>query len=121
MPWLDPCLPRPGMFPPDRSVNGKLRMWSGQKLGVGRSRDPVHQPGEHVVVPWKLLLLPSVLGSLVLGVLDRLVITADGQQGIEDRKIFNTNLYSKQNTGHEWTKALTDAERRALIEYLKTL
>ena len=44
-----------------------------------------------------------------------------GQQGIEDRKIFNTNLYSKKNGGHEWTKVLTDAERRALIEYLKTL
>jgi len=43
------------------------------------------------------------------------------QQGVEDRKIFNTNLYSKKNSGHEWTKVLTDAERRALIEYLKTL
>jgi mono/diheme cytochrome c family protein len=43
------------------------------------------------------------------------------QQTVEDRKIYNTNLYSKKNTGHEWTKVLTDAERRALIEYLKTL
>ncbi len=44
-----------------------------------------------------------------------------GQQGVEDRKIFNTNLPSKKNVGHEWTKVLTDAERRALVEYLKTL
>ena len=42
-------------------------------------------------------------------------------QGLEDRKIYNTNLYSKKNTGHEWTKVLTDGERKAILEYLKTL
>ena len=44
-----------------------------------------------------------------------------GAAGMEDRKIYNTNLYSKKNRGHEWTKALTDAERKAILEYLKTL
>lgn len=44
-----------------------------------------------------------------------------GAQGLEDRMIFNTNMYSKKNRGHEWTKALTDTERLALVEYLKTL
>jgi len=44
-----------------------------------------------------------------------------GDQGLADRMIFNTNMYSKKNRGHEWTKVLTDQERRALIEYLKTL
>ena len=44
-----------------------------------------------------------------------------GAKGLEDRMIFNTNLYSKKNKGHEWTRALTEAERRALLEYLKTL
>jgi len=44
-----------------------------------------------------------------------------GDQGLADRMIFNTNMYSKKNRGHAWTKVLTDAERRALIEYLKTL
>ncbi|ROH91082.1 hypothetical protein ED208_08955 [Stagnimonas aquatica] len=44
-----------------------------------------------------------------------------GDAGMEIRKIFNTNLYSKKNSGHEWTQALTDAERRALLEYMKTL
>ncbi len=44
-----------------------------------------------------------------------------GEQGLEDRMIFNTNMYSKKNRGHEWTRALTDTERRALLEYLKTL
>ncbi|MDP3858667.1 MAG: hypothetical protein Q8Q73_12985 [Stagnimonas sp.] len=44
-----------------------------------------------------------------------------GDAGMETRKIFNTNLYSKKNSGHEWTRELTDTERRALVEYLKTL
>jgi endo-cleaving rubber dioxygenase len=43
------------------------------------------------------------------------------QQDIENRKIYNTNLYSQGNGGHAFTRVLTDAERRALIEYLKTL
>jgi hypothetical protein len=30
-------------------------------------------------------------------------------------------MHSQSNTGHEFTDVLTDAERAALIEYLKTL
>jgi endo-cleaving rubber dioxygenase len=40
---------------------------------------------------------------------------------IEQRKIYNTYMYSQSNAGHEFTSVLTDAERQALIEYLKTL
>jgi len=40
---------------------------------------------------------------------------------IEQRKIYNTYMYSQSNTGHEFTSVLTDQERTALIEYLKTL
>jgi mono/diheme cytochrome c family protein len=43
------------------------------------------------------------------------------QQDIENRKIYNTNLYSQGNQGHAFTSVLNDQERRALIEYLKTL
>ena len=43
------------------------------------------------------------------------------QQDIENRKIFNTHLYSQGNQGHDFTRVLSDPERRALIEYLKTL
>ena len=42
-------------------------------------------------------------------------------QQIEDRKVYNTNITSQGNGGHEFTSVLTDQERRALIEYLKTL
>lgn len=44
-----------------------------------------------------------------------------GAQGLEDRMIFSKNMYSKKNRGHAWTQALTDLERRALLEYMKTL
>lgn len=42
-------------------------------------------------------------------------------QQIEERKIYNTKLYSQGNGGHEFTSVLNDAERRAIKEYLKTL
>lgn len=40
---------------------------------------------------------------------------------IEARKVYNTFYYSQSNAGHAFTSVLTDDERRALIEYLKTL
>ncbi len=30
-------------------------------------------------------------------------------------------MYGQSNVGHDFTAVLTDAERRAVIEYLKTL
>lgn len=44
-----------------------------------------------------------------------------GRQGVEDRKIFNTHLFGKGNSGHDFGQVLTDTERHAIIEYLKTL
>ncbi|MDR3417053.1 MAG: hypothetical protein P4L83_12780 [Nevskia sp.] len=40
---------------------------------------------------------------------------------IDQRKTYNTHLYSQGNEGHAFTSVLTDGERKALIEYLKTL
>jgi mono/diheme cytochrome c family protein len=40
---------------------------------------------------------------------------------IKSRMIFNTYLYGQSNAGHEFTQSLTDSERWALLEYLKTL
>jgi len=44
-----------------------------------------------------------------------------GKDAVLQRSLYDTTMFSKGNQGHEWTKVLTDAERRALIEYLKTL
>lgn len=40
---------------------------------------------------------------------------------IESRLVFNSNLYGNGNHGHDFTQSLTDAERWAIMEYLKTL
>lgn len=61
----------------------------------------------------------NVLGGLVWP--SWVVPPPIGAAGLEDRMIFNTGMYSKKNHGHEWTRALSEGERRALMEYLKTL
>ncbi|MBD2858881.1 thrombospondin type 3 repeat-containing protein [Spongiibacter sp. KMU-158] len=43
------------------------------------------------------------------------------KQDIEARKIYNTGMHSQSNAGHTFTNVLTDTERKAIIEYLKTL
>jgi hypothetical protein len=40
---------------------------------------------------------------------------------IERRKVYDTTQSGRSNTGHTYGDDLTDAERRAVIEYLKTL
>ncbi|EYF07498.1 rubber dioxygenase RoxA [Chondromyces apiculatus] len=40
---------------------------------------------------------------------------------IKSRMIFNSHLYGNGNEGHEFTQSLTDAERWAILEYMKTL
>jgi hypothetical protein len=57
-------------------------------------------------------------GGLAWNLLNVPILT-DAQ--IEQRKIYNTHLYSQSNGGHAFTQVLTDVERRALVEYLKTL
>ncbi len=57
-------------------------------------------------------------GGLAWNLLNLPILT-DPQ--IEARKIYNTQAYSQNNSGHAFTSVLTDAERRAIIEYLKTL
>jgi hypothetical protein len=46
-------------------------------------------------------------------------ILTDAQ--VEARKVYNTRNYSQSNAGHEFTDVLTDPERQAIVEYLKTL
>ncbi|MGH7899039.1 MAG: hypothetical protein ACREQQ_13875, partial [Candidatus Binatia bacterium] len=48
-------------------------------------------------------------------------LSPPGANAVAERAVYNTHAYSKGNHGHEYTKVLSDDERRALIEYLKTL
>jgi mono/diheme cytochrome c family protein len=60
-------------------------------------------------------------GSLAWNLFGNLVAPPYTTAQIEDRKIYNTRMHSQSNTGHEFTDVLTDKERVAIIEYLKTL
>lgn len=57
-------------------------------------------------------------GGLAWNLLNLPILT---NQQVEDRKVYNSNYYSQSNAGHEFTSVLTDLERRAIMEYLKTL
>ncbi len=57
-------------------------------------------------------------GGLIWNIANLPILT---NQQVEDRKIYNTHMYSQSNSGHEFTSVLTDQERKAIIEYLKTL
>ncbi|ACY14211.1 hypothetical protein [Haliangium ochraceum] len=43
------------------------------------------------------------------------------QKQIRSRMNYNSHLYGNGNEGHEFTQSLSDAERYAIMEYLKTL
>jgi hypothetical protein len=45
----------------------------------------------------------------------------EDRETVEQRKIFNSYRFAKSNKGHDFTRALSDIERHAIIEYLKTL
>jgi hypothetical protein len=68
-----------------------------------------------------MLSLMSANGSLFWNVVGGITAPSLTNDQIEDRKIYNTRMYSQSNTGHEFTDVLTDEERAAIIEYLKTL
>lgn len=58
----------------------------------------------NVIVAWNVLFPPTITNS-----------------DIEERKIYNTYMFGQSNAGHTFNSVLTDAERRAIVEYLKTL
>jgi mono/diheme cytochrome c family protein len=76
-------------------------------------RDPLAR-----TIPEEVLAVVYKDAGLAFNLLNVPILT-DAQ--IEARKVYSTHKYSQSNTGHEFTDVLTDAERRAILEYLKTL
>lgn len=77
-------------------------------------------PNDDAVTSWFNQVLTGLYGNVILAwnVLFPPTLT---NTDIENRKIYNTCMYGQGNRGHEFTSVLSDAERQALIEYLKTL
>jgi mono/diheme cytochrome c family protein len=81
--------------------------------------DPADPYATPLVESWLNILFAN--GSLAWNMFATVQAPTLTNAQIEDRKIYNTRMYSQSNTGHEFTDVLTDTERAALIEYLKTL
>ena len=95
--------------------------WQYEELACGTNSipgldcNPVSDDGATVQDALGLLW---ARGGLAWNLLN-LPLFTDAQ--IEERKVYNTKYYSQSNAGHDFTSVLTEAERAALIEYLKTL
>ncbi|MES0875398.1 hypothetical protein ABSH63_15475, partial [Sinimarinibacterium sp. HSW-8] len=105
-----------------RAYDGEKLGWKYDELACGDGTIPALQcagdnPG--LTQPLIDLLYGNILAAWNLGNAVSLLQLTTEQ--IEDRKIYNTHLFSQGNEGHDFTAVLTDQERRALIEYMKTL
>ncbi|HET8705703.1 MAG TPA: hypothetical protein VFM46_05300, partial [Pseudomonadales bacterium] len=108
----------------DRNAYDTERLgWKYEKLtcavegGVAYvSCDPEKAPPAMTSLVEFLNSFPASINTLGYQVLPPI-----NRKAVEARKIFNTHLFGKKNTGHDFTRALNDQERRAIIEYLKTL
>ncbi|MDP9141455.1 MAG: hypothetical protein M3O62_11775 [Pseudomonadota bacterium] len=67
------------------------------------------------------LNLPANLPLAGLGGSGLVQLRPNDRNTIELRKIYNSHMYAAGNQGHDYGDALTDLERSAIIEYLKTL
>ncbi len=77
-------------------------------------------PGKEDAKPYAQEILAKAYSNLIL-VWNILFPPTLTRSQMEDRKIYNTHMYGQSNKGHEFNSVLTDNERRAIIEYLKTL
>lgn len=104
--------------------NDKLG-WKYEEVACEK-RSPMLFPGitcskrDKHAEPWLLGILKAIFGN-VLATWNILFPPTITDEQIENRKIYNTHLYSQGNQGHEFTSVLTDEERYAIMEYLKTL
>jgi mono/diheme cytochrome c family protein len=105
------------------------RAYDQQRLGWRYDRLQCGQPGLLPLLNCSPVSAesPSLLQTLLSGLygsnplLWYLGLPPVNDQQLENRKIYNTFDYGQGRQGHEFTSVLTDAERRALLEYLKTL
>lgn len=124
--------------------NGKVLMGYDTRLDTAYDHTKMGWKYDKIACEWRTFWNPSVspyrtcdpndehatpLAQEILdGLFSNLILTWNiffpptiTTQQMEDRKIFNTLLFSHGNEGHDFNNVLTDQERLAIIEYLKTL
>lgn len=77
-------------------------------------------PDDHLLTSWYDDLLTGLYGNVIVAWNILFPPTITNSQ-IEERKIYNVYMYGQGNGGHTFNSVLTDNERKAIIEYLKTL
>ena len=77
-------------------------------------------PDDDLLASWYDEILTGLYSNFILAWNVLFPPTITNTQ-IEQRKIYNTYMYGQGNEGHAFTSVLTDSERLAIIEYLKTL
>ena len=77
-------------------------------------------PNDEYATPLAQQLIQGVFSNLILA-WNILFPPTRAVYQIEDKKIYNTILFSQGNEGHDFNSVLTDSERLAIIEYMKTL
>ncbi|MGH8529034.1 MAG: hypothetical protein ACRETN_04205, partial [Nevskiales bacterium] len=105
----------------DTGYDKELMGWKHEPLACGVGSLPLvdcNPAADDGATIQDVLALVWGNGGLAWNLINLPILT---DQQIEDRKVYNTNYYSQDNAGHEFTAVLTDQERRAIIEYLKTL
>lgn len=93
--------------------------WRYESLDCGEGTTPYLDCGPGDADPGLMALINLLNGSNPY--LWYLGTGPSSDAQLEARKIYNTNMYGQSHRGHDFTAVLTDSERRAIIEYLKTL
>lgn len=109
----------------ERAYDPERMGWSYDALACGDGTIPLLDcdPLQPEQDPLLQQILSELYGNVLLtwNLGNATVLAQWTPQQIENRKIYNTHLFSQDNGGHVFSDVLTDAERRAIIEYLKTL
>ena len=109
-----------GLYPPAARWRLGNRALPAQWLGAGPSLAPQHPPAPRF---WRYIVEPREFAPTVLGWrYERLGNGKSAFEGAEAKsRVYDTALPGYDNGGHQFVDMLSDTERTAAIECLKTL
>ncbi|EKF72879.1 hypothetical protein A11A3_16560 [Alcanivorax hongdengensis A-11-3] len=98
------------------NIQCRFRSWWNPSVSPYINCDP----GDDQADPLAQQIMGGLYNNLILtwNILYPPTLT---RQQMEDRKIYNTHAHGQGNEGHDFSEVLTDHEKQAIIEYLKTL
>ena len=120
-----------GTYGKNKGLDYSYASYDFSKLGwkyTAQTCDPSNWPWDNLFLPCdgQMATIDILFNNIADVIARNLSLAYQSPPPVSDRQIasrmvFNTNLYGNGNQGHQFTQSLTDAERLALIEYMKTL